>query len=389
MAAMAPRIVLAPDAFKGSLTAPEAAAAMARGVRAVWPDARIDLMPVADGGEGTLDLLCAATSGRSVPARVTGPDGSPVEARWAVLGDGRTAVVESACACGLSFVPADRLVPARLETATTRGVGELIREALDAGLRRVVVGCGGSATNDAGTGAARALGARFLDAAGRDLPDGGRALADLARADFGDVDPRLAVSEVIVACDVADPLLGPSGASRRYGPQKGADPETACALDAALARFAAIAGRACGRDLDTPAGAGAGGGLAAGLLACAGASLVPGAEFLLDALGVDQVLRGADLVITGEGRTDAQTARGKAPLGVARRARAAGVPVVCLSGALGDGADALLDLGVTALAAVVPGPSGAATAMVHAGPWLEAAAARVCRLIALGRHMAQ
>jgi len=378
------RIVVAPDSFKGSLSALAAAGAMARGVRAAFPGAEIVTFPIADGGEGTVEALVAATGGRTEVRRVTGPLGEPVDAAWGVLGDGRTAVVEMAAASGLPLVPRDRRDP---RVTTTRGTGELLRAALDAGLRRLVVGLGGSATNDGGAGMARALGVRLLDDAARDLPDGGAALARLARVDPSGLDPRLATAEVVVACDVDSPLTGPRGASAVYGPQKGATPAVVAELDAALERWARLAGEATGRDVAGVPGAGAAGGLGAGLLLFTPARLRPGVEIVLEASGFDAAVARADLVITGEGRTDFQTAMGKAPVGVAAAARRHGVPVVCLSGGLGPGADEVLSRGIDAVAAAVPGPMALDEAVARASEIVEAAAARACRLVAVGMRI--
>ncbi len=379
------RIVIAPDSFKGSASAEAVAEAMARGVRAVFPGAELRTVPIADGGEGTVEALVSATRGRTVEARVTGPLGEPVAARWGVLGDGTTAVVETAAASGLPLVPAGRRDP---RLATTRGTGELVRAALDAGLRRLVLGLGGSATNDGGTGLARALGIRFLDAAGQELPEGGAALARLERIDLSGADPRLPGLELLVACDVDNPLTGPRGASAVYGPQKGASPAVVAELDLALARFARVAAEATGRDVAGAPGAGAAGGLGAGLLFFTPARLRPGVEIVLEATGFEALVRGAALVLTGEGRTDAQTAMGKAPVGVAAVARRHGVPVICLSGGLGDGADEVLAHGVDALSGIVPGPLALEQAMREAPALIEAAAARACRLVKVGMRMA-
>ncbi len=375
------RIIVAPDSFKGSLSAVEAARAMARGIRAVFPEAEVVELPIADGGEGTVEALVAATGGRLRHATVQGPLDDPVRAAWGVLGDGRTAVIEMAAASGLTLVPEARRDP---RLASTFGTGELVKAALDGGLRRLVLGIGGSATNDGGAGFARALGARFLDEAGGDLPEGGAALARLARIDLRGLDPRLAETELLVACDVDNPLCGPRGASAVYGPQKGATPEIVRELDVALAAFARIARRDTGRDAAEVPGAGAAGGLGAGLLFFTPARLRPGVEIVLEAVGFEDRVRGASLVFTGEGRTDAQTAMGKAPVGVAAAAKRQGVPVVCLSGGLGDGAEAVLAHGIDALAAVPPGPMDLDACLAGGAPLLEAAAARACRLIRLG-----
>ena len=375
------RIIVAPDSFKGSLSAPEAAAAMGRGIRAVFPEAEVVEIPIADGGEGTVEALVAATGGRLRHAEVRGPLGDPVRAAWGVLGDGRTAVIEMAAASGLTLVPGGRRDP---RLASTFGTGELVRAALDGGHRRIVLGLGGSATNDAGAGLARALGACFLDEAGADLPEGGAALARLTRIDLAGLDPRLAETEMLVACDVDNPLCGPRGASSTFGPQKGATPGMVRELDAALAVFARVAARDTGREVAATPGAGAAGGLGAGLLFFTPARLRPGVGIVLEAVDFEARIRGADLVFTGEGRTDAQTAMGKAPVGVAAAAKRQGAPVVCLSGGLAEGADDLLASGIDALAAVPPGPMSLEACLAGGAPLLEAAAARACRLIRLG-----
>jgi glycerate kinase len=289
-----------------------------------------------------------------------------------------------AAASGLTLVPRDRRDP---RVTTTFGTGELVRAALEAGLSRLIVGIGGSATNDGGTGMARALGIRFLDAGGSDLPEGGAALARLARIDLSGRDPRLDGAELLVACDVDNPLTGPRGASAVYGPQKGATPEMVRELDAALEHYAGVARAATGRDVASRPGAGAAGGLGAGLLFFTPARLRPGVEIVLEATGFDALVRGADLVLTGEGRTDAQTAMGKAPVGVAAAARRHGVPVVCLSGGLGPGADDVLALGVDAVASAVPGPMALEEAMARGPELVEAAAVRACRLLKVGMRL--
>jgi len=377
-------VLVAPDSFKGSLTALRVAEAIERGVRQVFPDARVVKVPIADGGEGTVDALVVATGGRVLESEVTGPLGEPVRARWGVLGGGGAAVIEMAAASGLPLVPRDRRDP---RYTTTRGTGDLVRAALDAGLERLVVGIGGSATNDGGTGMARALGVRFLDAEGRDLPEGGAALARLSRIDLSGLDPRVRALDLVVACDVDNPLTGPRGASAVYGPQKGATPAIVAELDAALARYAEVARAATGRDAATLPGAGAAGGLGAGLLFFTPARLRPGVEIVLETTRFDDLVKGADLVVTGEGRTDFQTAMGKAPVGVAAAAKRHGVPVVCLAGGLGEGADDVLAKGVDAVASTVPGPMGLEEAVARGAGLVEAAAARMCRLVKVGMGM--
>jgi len=334
------RIVIAPDSFKESLTAPEAAAAIAAGVRDVAPDAGVDLCPMADGGEGTVEALVAATDGQRRTTTVTGPLGAPVEARWGVLGDGETAAIEMAEAAGLHLVPRDRRDPTK---TTTRGVGELIRAALDAGCRRLIIGIGGSATTDGGAGMAQALGVRFLDRAGRiiETPLSGGALDEIERIDLADRDGRLAAAEVRVACDVTNPLTGPRGAAAIYGPQKGATPEQVKQLDRNLAHLA----RLVATEADQP-GAGAAGGLGFGLVAFADARLERGVELVLDAVRFDDRLADADLVLTGEGKLDGQSIEGKTCLGVAQRAAGHGVKTIALVGFAAEDATLCLEHGL-------------------------------------------
>ena len=323
------KVVIAPQEFKGTLTAREAARAMAVAVRRVLPASVQVLRPMADGGPGTLDTLLAALGGARKRRRVTGPNGEPVEATWTVLPDG-CAVIEMAQAAGLLRIKG----PQRPMTATTRGVGELIRAALDAGCRSILVGVGGSATSDAGAGMARALGVRFLDAAGKDLAEGGGALSRLARVDTTGLDGRLEAVEMTVLCDVDNPLTGDRGAARVFGPQKGASPDQVRQLDQGFTRLAALV---ADRRLAVLPGAGAAGGLGFGLAAFCGARLEPGAAAVADTVNLDRLLRDADLCLTGEGRLDGQTAGGKTVLEVARRARRAGVPTIVVAGRLGSG----------------------------------------------------
>ena len=316
------RIVIAPDSFKGSLTADRVATAIAAGIARVLPRAELLLRPVADGGEGTVAAALRAGY-RPQTVRVSGPDGRPVQATIAV-GAG-TAVVELATAAGLGLA-----APAPM-TATTHGVGELVAAALDQGVQRIVLGIGGSATTDGGAGMLQALGVRLLDAEGDDVPPGGGGLALLDRVDTSGLDARLAGIELVVASDVDNPLIGPSGAAHVFGPQKGASREEVDRLDAALTRYAAVLHRDLGVAVADVPGAGGAGGTAAGALAV-GARLTSGAALVCDLVGLSEVLTGADLAITGEGALDAQTLHGKAPAEVARRARAAGVPCLALAG---------------------------------------------------------
>ncbi|HZV49762.1 MAG TPA: glycerate kinase [Candidatus Dormibacteraeota bacterium] len=366
------RVVAAPNPFKGSLGAPAAAHVIALGVRDVCPGAEVVEVPVADGGEGTVEALVAARGGELVTVTVEGPLGDPVAATYGVL-DATTAVVELAASSGLPLVPPERRDPRR---ASTYGFGQLLEAARRRGARRIIAGVGGSATNDGGAGMAQALGFRLLDAEGRDLPRGGAALARLARIDAGGVDPAWRQVEVEVAVDVTNPLTGPEGASAVYGPQKGAGPEVVAELDAALDRFAQLIGRAVA---DLP-GAGAAGGTAAGLVYFLGAKLRRGAPLVVEAAGLERALAGARAVFTGEGRVDRQTAYGKGPVEVARRARAAGATVVLLAGSRGPGWEAVLEHGVAWVESLVEeGTVSPGEAEVRAAELLRAAAARACR----------
>ena len=370
------RILIAPQEFKGTLTARAAAEAIARGLRAALPDAELDLLPMADGGPGTLDALVAATNGRIVEADVRGPLGAPIRARWGALGDGKTAVVEMAEASGLVLLPEAERDPRR---AATFGTGELLRAALDAGHRRIIVGLGGSATNDGGAGLARALGARLLDGQGAELPPGGAALARLARIDASALDPRLRQSEIVIAADVTNPLCGPDGTSLLYGAQKGATDAVARELDAALAHLAEVVKEDLGIDAANVPGAGAAGGLAFGLLVFCGATLRPGFDVVAEAAGFGERLARADLVVTGEGRLDRQTAFGKTAAGAARAARAARKPVVAIAGSVVGGVESEAARSFDAVFALTPDLASPEEAFAHAEELLARAGEAVGR----------
>ncbi len=372
------RIVVAPDSYKGSVSALGVAQAMERGILHVFPDAEVRKIPIADGGEGTVEALVTATSGQLNQTEVTGPLGVKLSAQWGVLGDGKTAVIEMAAASGLPLVAKDKRDP---RIATTFGTGELIRAALDAGLRKIIIGIGGSATNDGGTGMARALGARFTSDDGKALPEGGAALALLKHIDISGLDPRLLETEITVACDVDNPLCGPRGASAVFGPQKGATPEIVAELDSALAHFATCAQKVTCRNVAGLPGAGAAGGLGAGLMFFTSAKLKPGVEIVLDAVGFADVVKDAAFVITGEGRTDFQTAFGKAPVGVAKVAKQFKVPVFCLSGGLGEGSDDVLAQGIDAVMSICDKPMALEECMDSGEILIEAGSARLCRII--------
>jgi len=325
------QVLVAPCTYKGSLSARAAAAAIARGLAGAGMEP--DELPLSDGGEGLVDCFLALPGAERVEIEVSGPlPGMRVRAGYTLLEGGRLAVIEMAAAAGLPLVPAGRRDPM---SATTRGFGELIRHAAGRGARRLILGIGGSATVDGGSGMAAALGAKLLDGAGRQLADGGGVLGQVGRVDAAGLDPAVRGLRIDVACDVDSPLLGPAGAARMFGPQKGATPEAVERLEAGLARLAGRLRDDLGRDVANLPGAGAAGGLGAGLIGFLGARLVPGAELVMDAVGFDARLARADLVVTGEGRLDAQSLHGKAPAAAARRARKAGKPAVALVGSLG------------------------------------------------------
>ncbi len=378
-----PRVLIAPQAFKGSLDAVLVAAAIARGLRKVWADAIVDELPLADGGEGTVRTLVRATGGTLHTSAVHDPLGREIAAEWGTLGDGTTAVIEMAAASGLPLLREDERDP---RVTSTRGTGELILEAAASGSHKIVIGIGGSATNDGGAGMARALGYRFLDQDGRDLPDGGAALARLHHLE-GQTDPRLVRPTVEVACDVRNPLLGTLGASAVYGPQKGATPAMVRELDLALARFADVVEGFVGRGIRDVPGAGAAGGLGAGLLAFLDARLRSGAEIVLEASRFDARVREADLVITGEGRVDAQSAYGKLTQAVTEAAQRANVPVMAIAGGTAAGYEALYAVGLDALELITDGPMPLAEAMAGAAGLVERAAERLARAIEVGRRL--
>lgn len=370
------RVLIAADKFKGSLTAVEVAAHVEAGLRTVVPALTVESLPVADGGDGTVDAAVAAGFERRT-VRVTGPLGEPVEAAYA-LREG-TAVVEMAEASGLRHLPPGVFAPL---AATTYGTGELLRAALDAGARTIVLGVGGSATTDGGAGMLSALGARLLDGDGAPIAPGGGPLAALATADLSGLDPRLIETEIVLASDVDNPLLGPKGAAAVYGPQKGASPGDVAALDAALMRYAEVLGASA--EAEAP-GAGAAGGVGFGALVGLGAAFRPGIEVLLDVLGFADALARADLVITGEGSLDEQTLHGKAPVGVAHAARARGLDVVAVCGRLALPPAALGSAGILRVYALTEIEPDAARCMSEAGPLLEQVAASLARDFLLPR----
>lgn len=375
------KIVIAPDSFKGGMTAKQAAEAIAAGVREVMPDADIVEVPMADGGEGTVQSLVDATAGQLITETVTGPLNTPVEAQFGLLGDGATAVIEMAAASGIQFVTETTHNPM---ITTTYGTGELILAALDRGVKQIILGIGGSATNDGGAGMAQALGARLLDAHGKNVAYGGGALGGLNTIDVSQMDPRVAQTKLLIASDVTNPLVGPEGASAVFGPQKGATPEMVAELDHNLAHYAAVIKRDIGVDLAAQPGAGAAGGLGAGLLAFTNAEMKKGVEIVIDYSGLAEKAEGADLVFTGEGGIDFQTQFGKTPFGVAQATKrvAPNAPVVVLAGNVGDGVDALYRPdAIDAIFAIVPGVLDLKTAIEHGPQNLRKTAENVARLL--------
>jgi glycerate kinase len=374
------KIAIAPNAFKGSLTAAEAAACIERGLRRALRGLSIVKLPMADGGDGTLPAIVAATGGQTVPWRVSDPLGRSIRSVFGVTGDGRTAVIEMALASGLALLKPSERNPM---LTTSRGTGELIRAALDRRVREIVIGIGGSATNDGGMGLARALGARFLDGRNRELPDCGGALGRLARIDVSGLEARLKQTNISVACDVDNPLCGPRGAARVYGPQKGATPAMVKQLDAGLKRLAAVMRDDLGVKVADLPGAGAAGGLGAGLVGVLNARLRPGVDVVTHAIGLEGKLTGCDLVITGEGRLDGQTIFGKAPAGVARIARKLGIPVIGICGSLGPDANNVHRAGIAVFFSALEESVPEAELPKRGPGMLERCAEQVGRLLAL------
>lgn len=376
------KIVIAPDSFKDSLSAAAVAAAIADGWAAAAPYAQLLQCPMADGGEGTMEAIMAAADGEVRELSVAGPLGDSVSARWGWLAESRTAVIEMAEASGLQL-----LTQAKRDACVTStyGTGQLISAALEAGARRIILAIGGSATNDGGSGMLCALGLRLFDAGGAPLLPGGLALADLARLDDSCLDPRLAEVRFEVAADVDNPLCGPNGASFIFGPQKGASPAQVQALDLALDHFAEAAAKTLRRDVRDEPGSGAAGGMGFAAKAFLGATFRPGVEVVAELVGLASAVAGADLVITGEGRFDAQTLRGKTPFGVARIAAAAGVPVVVIAGTLGEGYEALYAHGIVAAFSLASGPMTLEQACRQAASLLRDRARDIARVWLLAR----
>lgn len=374
------KVVIAPDSYKESLTAMEVATAIESGFKEIMPDAEYIKLPMADGGEGTVQSLVDATGGDIVTVEVTGPLGQPVEGFYGLLGDGSTAVIEMAAASGLHLVEPDERNPL---LTTTYGTGELIKAALDRGVDHIIIGIGGSSTNDGGVGMAQALGAKLVDANGVDLPFGGGALADLVSIDLSGLDSRLATVQLEVACDVDNPLCGPKGASHIFGPQKGATPEMVTELDANLAHYAEVIRQTNGKEVINQAGAGAAGGLGAALLGLFDATLRPGISIVMDAVNLAEVVKDADLVITGEGRIDSQTIHGKTPIGVARTAKLFNLPVIGIAGSTAQDCRVVHDHGLDAVYSVVLGATDLPTALKEAAFNVEMTSRNIAATLAM------
>lgn len=374
------KIVIAPDSFKESLTALEVANAIETGFKRIFPNAEYVKLPMADGGEGTVQSLVDATQGRLIEAEVTAPLGNQVKSFFGLSGDGKTAIIEMAAASGLHLVPMDKRNPCQ---TTSFGTGELIKQALDLGVQHIILGIGGSATNDGGAGMLQALGLRLLDKNGQSIDFGGAALSNLAEIQMADLAPRLQHVQIEVACDVNNPLCGERGASAIFGPQKGATPEIVKELDAALAHFAQIAERDCDKQIKEQPGAGAAGGMGGGLLLLPNVQLKAGVQIVLDNLKLAEQVKDADLVITGEGRMDAQSILGKTPIGVARMAKQFNKPVIAIVGCLREDYEVVYEHGIDAVFPIIRSLGDLPTILKQGEQNLISTTQNVARLLSL------
>lgn len=382
------KIVIAPDSFKGNLTSLQVAKALEEGIRRVLPKVNCVKIPMADGGEGTVQSLVDAVGGKFVRKQVCGPLGKPVKARYGLLADGETAVIEMAEASGLPLITDKQRNPLK---ATTYGTGELIMDAINKGARNIIIGIGGSATVDGGSGMAQALGVRFRDSRGRIIKEraAGGMLERIDRIDMEAVDPRVRKTKIVVASDVDNPLCGKKGAAAVFGPQKGATPAMVKTLDRNLRHFGDLIKRDLGKKVINMSGAGAAGGLGAGLVAFTNARLQSGVDIVVKATGLDLQLKGADLAITGEGRVDFQTAFGKTPAGVAKAAKRVGVPVIAIGGGLADDARGVFEHGIDGLESAAARDISLQEAISLSRKHLANAAERAIRMILIGRNMAR
>lgn len=374
------KFVLAPDSFKESMTAKEVCQAMENGIRKVLPDAKIISVPMSDGGEGTMDSLIDATNGQKYAVKVTEPLGTPVTAHYGILGDQKTAIIEMAEASGLSYVPQDKRTPATIKKTTTFGTGELINAALKHDVTRVIIGLGGSSTNDGGSGMAQAIGVKFFDHNDHEITQklGGGDLKQITRIDTIDINPKIKKTKFLLASDVTNPLTGTNSASYVFGPQKGADQATAKELDENLSHYAKI----IGQNIAQTPGSGAAGGLGAGLLAFTHAKIYPGVKLVANEVHLAEKIKEADYVFTGEGGTDFQTQFGKTPYGVAQIAKKYDVPVISLAGYIGKGIDHLYDKGFTAIFGILAKAENIDQALKDGPQNVERTTENVVRLIA-------
>ena len=378
------KILVAPQEFKGSISALSVAEAAKTGVMRVFPEAEVVLCPVADGGDGTLETLVEVSGGEVRTCSVQNPIGETITAQWGAMGDGVTAVIEMARTSGLALLSLDERDPLN---SSTFGLGQAILEALNQGFRKFIVGIGGSATNDAGAGMAQALGATLLNAEGKSIPFGGAALADLRSIDISKMDTRIENSQFMVACDVSNPLTGDEGASAVYGPQKGATPEMVAQLDNALLNFAEIVKKDIGKNVSEISGAGAAGGLGAGMLAFMGAELKAGVDIVLETVQLREKLSDVDLVITGEGGMDFQTVYNKAPIGVARIAGEFNIPTIAIAGLLGQNFTVVHDHGIRAATSIVDGPISLEESSERASELISNSVEESLRFISVGMDM--
>ena len=375
------KIVVAPQAFKGSLSATEVGNSMIKGIENVIPNSTNLLVPIADGGDGTLETLVESSQGKINLIKVTGPLGEQQNSAWGALGRNKTAIIEMARSSGLALVPINKLNPL---ISTTYGLGEVILDALDQGYRDFIIGIGGSATNDAGAGMAQALGAKLLDSNGNELPFGGESLSKLNSINIDGIDTRIKESNFAIACDVNNPLTGPEGASAIYGPQKGATPEMVNTLDQALTNFAKIVEKDLGIKINNVEGSGAAGGLGGGLIAFLNGKLRKGVDIVLDFVDIDKALINTNLVITGEGQLDFQTIYNKAPIGVAKRAKHLGIPVIAISGSLGENFSVVHEHGIDAASSIVSKPMTLEEASKNAPELISTATEQALRYMKIG-----
>jgi len=375
------KIVVAPNSFKGSLTAIEVSDAIEKGIREVFPEAEVIKIPMADGGDGTVECLVNATGGEILKEKVIGPLGDKVLAHYGFLGDKKTAVIEMAAASGLTLVPESKRNPL---ITTTYGTGQLIKAVLNQGCRKMIIGIGGSATNDGGAGMAQALGVKLLDQEGKEVGFGGGELKKIVKIDISCMDNRLSDTKVLVASDVNNPLCGPQGASKIYGPQKGATPEVIEELDKSLAFFAELIKRDLNKDIKDIPGAGAAGGLGAGLMAFLNAELRSGIEIIIEIVKIEQIIRESDLLITGEGRIDAQSVFGKVPFGLGKMAKKYNVPVIAIVGEIGEGFSQIYEYGINSIMSIISKAISIDEAMQMSKSLLKDATERMMRIIKIG-----